>query len=304
MLEMSWIKDRLKPIIPVPLFNLRNMMSGARLAVSPGHFYSPICSPSDLARYYRDPSSVLETTIYGIDLNEPGQRDLWDSWRVYLREFPFPDSKAAFRYYCQNPAFAVGDATILYCMLRHFKPRHFIEIGSGFSSACTLDTIEHYLDDDVGCTFIEPFPNLLRSLINSDDESGHRIIPKQVQDVPLTTFDQLEAGDILFIDSTHILKTGSDVGFELFNVLPRLKSGVIVHFHDIFFPFEYPRQWVIERNYSWNEIYAVRAFLMNNAEYQILFFNDYFARFARKLVERDAPRMLENPGGGLWIRRV
>ena len=125
-----------------------------------------------------------------------------------------------------------------------------------------------------------------------------------MQDVPLDTFDELERNDILFIDSTHILKTGSDVAFELFEVLPRIKQGVVVHLHDMFYPFEYPRNWVIDDNRSWNEIYAVRAFLTNNADFRILFFNDYFARFAKDLIERDAPHVLENVGGSLWLQRT
>lgn len=193
---------------------------------------------------------------------------------------------------------------ILYSMLRYFCPKRFIEIGSGFSSACALDTIERYLDGSVECTFIEPFPELLYSLMKANDMISHTLIASQVQDVSSETFDQLESGDILFIDSTHILKTGSDVAFELFEILPRLKSGVIVHFHDIFYPFEYPREWVIERNYSWNEIYAIRAFLTGNRDFRILFFNDYFAKAERETVEMSAPRMLGNPGGGLWLQKA
>jgi hypothetical protein len=77
----------------------------------------------------------------------------------------------------------------------------------------------------------------------------------------------------------------------------------VVHFHDVFYPFEYPRLWALERNYSWNEIYALRAFLMGNQDWEIMFFNDYFARVERARVARDAPEVLDNPGGGLWLRR-
>ena len=94
--------------------------------------------------------------------------------------------------------------------------------------------------------------------------------------------------------STHIVKTGSDVVYELFEVLPRLRSGVVVHFHDVFYPFEYPREWVLVRNYSWNELYALRAFLMGNHDWEIMFFNDYFVRTERARVERDAPEILMN----------
>jgi hypothetical protein len=99
------------------------------------------------------------------------------------------------------------------------------------------------------------------------------------------------------------VKTGSDVVYELFEILPRLRSGVVVHFHDVFYPFEYPFEWVVVRNYSWNELYALRAFLMGNQDWEIMFFNDYFARIERDRIARDAPEILRNPGGGLWLRR-
>ncbi|WP_024507038.1 class I SAM-dependent methyltransferase [Bradyrhizobium sp. ARR65] len=300
----KWLREQLRAVIPAPLLNLR-FAFGAPLAFRPGHFYSPICDPADLARHYHDPARSAPQTIPGIDLREQAQRELWASWRQYLQDFPFPDHKRDFRYYCQNRHFGVGDAIVLYCMLRHFRPRRVIEIGSGFSSACMVDTIERNLDRQTRCTFIEPHPELLHSLLNAHTPAGHTIIiPKAVQDMELATFDQLQANDILFIDSTHILKTGSDVAFELFDVLPRLRPGVIIHIHDIFYPFEYPREWVIDRNYSWNEIYAVRALLMNNPMFEILFFNDHFAKCARDLIERDAPRMLADTGGSLWLRSL
>jgi hypothetical protein len=107
---------------------------------------------------------------------------------------------------------------------------------------------------------------------------SHRSIKARVQDVPLTVFDQLEQGDILFIDSTHILKTGSDLHYELFHILPRLRPGVFIHFHDVFYPFEYPPEWVIEQNRSWNEAYALRALLHETKRYKIEFWNNYLSK--------------------------
>ena len=118
-----------------------------------------------------------------------------------------------------------------------------------------------------------------------------------------SSFRSLERNDVLFIDSTHIVKTGSDVLHEMFEILPRLRAGVVVHFHDIFYPFEYPREWVVERNYAWNELYLIRAFLTGNTDWEILFFNDYFAQVESGRVTRSAPEPLANPGGGLWLRR-
>ena len=299
------VKSFARSVLGQRLNNLRHVL-GARLAFRPGHFYSPICSPDDLARHYTDPRTTDgRVDIPGIDLNEAGQRALWSQWAQFLAEFPFtPDAQPSFRYRSDNRNFAVGDATVLYCMLRHLKPKRMIEVGSGFSSACALDTIERYLGNTVTNSFIEPYPDLLKSMLKPGDLERITIIPSPIQDVAIDTFEALASGDILFIDSTHIVKTGSDVVHELFQILPRLKPGVVVHFHDVHYPFEYPSEWVMERNYSWNEVYALRAFLMYNSAFEVMFFNDAFARLSSDLVARDAPAMLTNPGGGLWLRRT
>jgi hypothetical protein len=122
--------------------------------------------------------------------------------------------------------------------------------------------------------------------------------------MPVELFQQLQCGDFLFIDSTHIVRTGSDVCFELFEILPRLAPGVIVHFHDIFWPFEYSRDWVVDENRSWNELYALRAFLTDNRNWGIMFFNDYFAKLERPLIENTFPTFLRNAGGALWMQRL
>ncbi len=106
-----------------------------------------------------------------------------------------------------------------------------------------------------------------------------------------------------------IVKTGSDVHFELTELLPRLRSGVIVHFHDFFHPFEYPRSWIIDQNHSWNEIYFVQAFLMFNQSFEVMYFNDFFAKRCYDNVKRLFPKDISsrirlNPGGGLWLRRI
>jgi hypothetical protein len=189
-------------------------------------------------------------------------------------------------------------------MLREWKPKRYVEIGCGFSSAFALDVNEHFFANSIKMSFIEPHPALLLSLLKPGDTKRIEIIPNRVRDVDPTFFESLAANDFLFIDSTHVAKTGSDVVFELFQILPKLKRGVVVHFHDVFYPFEYPREWVIDRNYSRNEIYAIRAFLMYNSDFEILFFNDFFAQFSRHLIVRDVPAVNGKIGGGLWLRRL
>jgi hypothetical protein len=145
---------------------------------------------------------------------------------------------------------------------------------------------------------------LLVSLLGEDTARRFVIHDSLVQRVDLQVFERLEPGDFLFIDSTHILKTGSDVCHELFNILPALKPGVFIHFHDIFWPFEYGRDWVLKENRSWNEIYGLRAFLMYNDAFEIVFFNEYFVRFCRERVQAGYPAMLKNSGGSIWLRKI
>ena len=228
----------------------------------------------------------------------------WNSLLPFLNNIPFSQFKASgFRYAFDNPSYSWGDGSILYAMLRSQQPRRLVEVGCGWTSACALDTAERYFDSECEFTFVDPYPQLLSSLIGKIT-TNVRIIEMPIQQVPLATFEALEAGDILFIDSTHVLRTGSDVCFELFEVLPRLASGVLVHFHDMFWPFEYPRKWAVDENRSWNELYAVRAFLTNNDDWRIIFFNDYFAKTERKLIAASYPDFLKNSGGALWLQRA
>ena len=243
------------------LSHIKNALVAAPLAYRPGHYYSPICDPRELKL------QPFNAPIEGVDLNHDGQLERWQKWQSQN------NSEFEWSLYSPNNSFYVqGDAICLANFLRELKPKRYIEIGNGFSSACALDTIES-CDLGTDCLFIDPYPTRLRYPLGS-----HRSIKARVQDVPLTVFDQLEQGDILFIDSTHILKTGSDLHYELFHILPRLRPGVFIHFHDVFYPFEYPPEWVIEQNRSWNEAYALRALLHETKRYKIEFWNNYLSK--------------------------
>ena len=220
----------------------------------------------------------------------------------YYADIPFPERKVEdFRYYFENGFYSYTDAIFLYSMMRHFRPKRIVEMGSGFSSALMLDTNELFFKDSIGLTFIEPYPERLKSLLKPKDANSTTIIEKRVQDVSLETFDDLGPGDFLFIDSTHVSKTGSDVNHIIFQILPRLSPGVMIHFHDIFYPFEYPRKWVYEGR-SWNENYIVKAFLMYNEQFEIRLFSDYLHRFHRELFS-EMPLCYKNNGGNLWIEK-
>lgn len=140
------------------------------------------------------------------------------------------------------------------------------------------------------------------SLLKPGDADRIRVIPARLQDVDLAEFDALEANDILFIDSTHVSKVGSDVNRIVFEVLPRLKPGVHVHFHDIFYPFEYPAQWVFEGR-AWNENYLLKAFLQFNTGFSIVLMNTFMEYFHAEFFHQHLPLCMKNTGGSIWIRK-
>ena len=214
----------------------------------PGHFYSPIPNLREL----EEQADALwpaqrPAELPGIDLRPDGQLAVFTQIAKLARAFEVHEHKTEpWRYYSDNVAYGVGDALTLHGILRHIRPERLIEIGSGHSSAMTLDTVEHYLGGRTELTFIEPYPELLESLMRTGDRERVTIIPTSLQQVPHEVFSVLQAGDVLFIDSTHVLKTGSDVAWLYGDLLPALNEGVYVHIHDMFYPFEYPREWVLE----------------------------------------------------------
>jgi hypothetical protein len=275
----------------------------ARQFVPPGHFYSAIPSQSFVRQNEARLFAAPPRTLPGIDLREEAQLALLESFLPFYRELPFPQTRTPpRRYWFENPAYSWSDAIFLHCMLRHLRPRRVVEVGSGYSSCVTLDTSELFFEGGIACTFVEPFPDLLHSLLRPGDLAHVTVLPTAVQDVPLATFEQLEANDVLFVDSTHVSKIGSDVNHLFFEVLPRLAPGVHVHFHDVFFPFEYPREWIVEGR-AWTEDYLLRAFLSFNAEWEIVLMNTFLERFHEPWFAEHMPLCLRNPGGSVWIRR-
>lgn len=271
-----------------------------------GHYYSPIPNRKTVRekadRLFR--SNVPASAIAGVDLRHDAQVKLLHELGPLLTDFPFPDKQQidGFRFYMDNPFFAASDPIVLHAMLRHFKPRRVVEVGSGFSSAVMLDTNDRYLEGRTEFTFIEPFADRLKSLLREQDRARTTIIEKEVQDVPLSAFEPLEAGDFLFIDSSHVSKVGSDLNHLLFEVVPRVKPGVFIHFHDIFWPFEYPLRW-IDQGYFWNEDYLLRAFLQFNHEFEIVLFVQYLADQAPDAFGPYLGKYASNPGQSLWLRR-
>lgn len=270
----------------------------------PGHFYSPIVDPAE-ARKYVGVASGDGEEIPGIKIRRRDMLDFWDAVVPFIETMAVPgeggsgEPAAAPERGC-----AYGDATMIRAMVGRYRPARAIEVGPGVSSACVLEAARDAAIADFSLTCISREPERVRSVLGAAGGERVRIVGTPVQEVPIELFGALGRGDLLLIDSTHVLKTGSDVCHVLFSVLPSLAKGVIIHFRDCPYPFEYSDRWIFEDNRSWNEVYAVRAFLTYNSDFEIVFWNSLFATSFRERIAATVPAFLDDPGGGLWIERV
>jgi hypothetical protein len=188
-------------------------------------------------------------------------------------------------------------------MIRELKPRRILDVGAGHTSALILDTNERYFGGSIDCIFVEPYPELLFSLLRPNEDRDAKVIPQKLQDVDITQFDTLEAGDILFVDSSHVVKAASDCQLLFSDILPRLNPGTMIHFHDVFDRFEHPADWLREGR-GWNEQYMLRAFLQFNSEFSIKLYIAYMIARHREWFEQHMPNCLRNPGAQIWIERT
>lgn len=273
-----------------------------------GHFYSPTLTRAQRTAAADHASrEPMPERLPGINTNEEAQ------WRLLQRlgEVVNPMvsrgtcGKGSTRYTVGNDTYFGNDAVLYEAMLRTFKPKRVIEVGSGQSSALLLDVDERFLGGATAMTFIEPFPGLLESLAQPGELSG-RLIASGLEETDGSIFAQLGEGDLLFIDSTHVSKTGSDVNHLLFELLPSLAPGVLVHIHDIHWPFEYPATW-IRAGWEWNENYMLRAFLSENPNWEILLMNTFLECLDSKRFEASIPPLTwpdAGPHGSIWLRKL
>jgi hypothetical protein len=285
------------------LAETRRELDRYRTWVPPGHALSPIPSPAQVKLREREIYAVPRE-MPALDLNEAGQLQLFGQLLEFYPEQPFSAQRVANRrYWFENPAYSYSDAILLYCMMRHLRPSRIIEVGAGYSSCAILDTNELFFENSIKCTFIEPEPQLFRSLLRSDDAVGIALLEKPVQEIPTAVFADLQANDILFIDSSHVSKIDSDVNHIFFRILPQIASGVYIHLHDIFYPFEYPLDWVYEGR-AWNEAYLLRAFLQYNQQFEIQLCNTFIDWFHKERYFRDMPLVEKNTGGSIWLKKL
>ena len=272
---------------------------------SPGHTASPIPVREIVASGARREGLRQRLEVPGVRLRATEQVQFC---RAAILEFgALPDADRRYRPDNGRPdngMFGYADARSTYAIMRRFKPKRIIEIGSGQSSALLLDTCDTVPElAQTELTFIEPDPVRLKPLLTPADWQRCDIRQSIVQDAPSSLFAALEADDILFIDSSHATKTGRDVEFLLRDVVPTLTPGVLVHINDISWPFELPEAW-IGHGHAWNEAHAVRAFLQFNDSFDIELFNAYLRRHHAAVFAGKLPEFTQSDCGSLWIRRT
>lgn len=266
----------------------------ARNWVPPGHFYSPIPNLIEVKQRH---SKIWRSFDHlpGIDFRIEQQRLLLRRLKDFYLQFE--DHRADLRRFTfDNGLYSWSDATFYACMLQHVRPQRIIEVGSGYSTAVALDVNDSLLNGQVSITCIEPFPSFPFEV---KDEI--RLIQSPVQDVPLEVFQELEKGDLLFIDSTHVSKAGSDVNYLYLEVIPSLAAGVYIHVHDVFLNFEYPQKWIMDGR-AWNEQYLLRALLCNNHSLEIVLMTSVLHDIDREWISSEMPSCRRNMGGSIYLK--
>lgn len=272
--------------------------------LTPVHFYQPIPDTRDLQEGLW---SRVRPPV-GIDVDLDAMEALVDRFKgEFAAEYDALPRREASPdgFFLENKRYETVDAEVCYSFVRSRKPRRIVEVGSGFSSILMLDALA--LNEREGrpgeLLTIDPYPFERLESVRRDNFRVERI---PVQSAPMSHFESLQSGDILFIDSSHVSCIGSDVTFEILEVLPRIRPGVLVHIHDIFLPAEYPKKWVMQWHRFWNEQYMLQAFLAFNSSFRVVMANHWmhlerpealrrcFSSYGR---EGDAP-------GSIWIERV
>ena len=267
------------------------------LHVSPNHFYWPIPDTKDVLKHDFNQKFPLD----GIHIDESSMLIRLKRMAKYRAEYNEIHTDSG---YASN-----GDGAILYGMVREFKPKKILEVGSGFSTCIAWAALQKNKTEDGksgSITAIEPFPKPVLKKLLSKSNGNVTLIQNKVEDVNIQLFEKLQSGDILFIDSSHVIKIGNDVHYIFLSVLPKVPPGIIIHFHDIRFPYDYPKRWVLKAKKFWTEQYLLQMFLAFNDTFEILFASNYmYDKYPELMV--DSLVGLNNKGdgwpGSFWIRR-
>jgi len=265
------------------------------------HYYDPQFRPNGLT-----PDDLLrDRPLPGLDLRLEAQRALLAGFRFQeeLADIPFAGpARAGGAYWFDNGFFERMDGSLWYSMLRSLKPRLIIEVGSGFSTLMARRALARNESEGAPRArhiCIEPFENPWL------ERSGAEVVRQPVERVDPALFAQLGANDVLFIDSSHVIRPGGDVTTEMLQILPRLAPGVVAHLHDIFTPKDYPWHWLFVEHRLWNEQYLLEALLTDNPRFEVML----GARHAFDAAEADVraacvPLGDQAAGSSFYVRRL
>ncbi len=263
------------------------------------HYYEPQFDMSEAKRPFSS-----ERVLPGIDWNVPEQLALLDQFTRSKELLDLPIEKTGdLVFHLKNTLFESGDAEFWYQLIRLKKPPRIYEIGSGHSTLMAIRAIEKNREEDPGysCTHVcvEPYemPWLERTRIT--------VIRKKVEDMDVAFFADLDENDILFIDSSHMIRPEGDVLFEYLELLPTLKRGVIVHIHDIFSPRNYLKTWLMDEVRFWNEQYLLEAFLSHNRDWKVIGAVNYLRHNHFDRLKAVAPFLTQDrEPGSFYLQRL
>lgn len=266
--------------------------------VIPAHFYEPIPNSRDLALNERRVWKISQ--LIGLDMNDKLQLTFLGSvFPKYYNEY-VTLSKGLIK-----DAFQEVDREVLYCMTRHFKPPRIIEIGSGTSTHIFIKAILTNRKDEESSELIVVDPYPTKTVKKLADKHKFRLVQDKCENLEVDFFSQLKSGDILFTDSTHVVKTGGEVNYLFLDILPRLNKGVIVHVHDVFLPLEYPKDWLLKKHVFWTEQYLLHAFLIYNDSFEVLWGGSYMnLKYPQKLRSAFPSYNPYSIPASFWFRRV
>ncbi len=269
------------------------------------HYYEPLFHTRTLHKSLRE-----DRELAGIDLNIAQQLQILEqfNYNAELLEFPIdkPASSAYSGYYYHNNSFESGDAEYLYNMIRLLKPARIIEIGAGFSTLMAMAAVKRNQREDAAYTCrhycIEPYENSWL------ERPELQVIREVVEQVDKELFRSLGENDILFIDSSHMIRPQGDVLVEFLEILPILKSGVFVHVHDIFTPRDYLTTWVVDKVLFWNEQYLLEAFLSFNQDFKVIASLNHLAHHYPDRLFSKCPiyqsEYTSREPGSFWFKRI
>lgn len=279
---------------------LSRMSDRLGVFVRDAHFYEPTYREQDLPE-----KTDVERSLPGIDLNEAGQLAMLEkmTFAEELKAIP-RHQPSDVEYGYDMTQYGPGDAEMAYNMIRCFKPKRIIEIGSGASTLISRRAVAMNLQEDPAYsntqTCVEPY---LQPWLESID--GISVVRERVEHLDLTMFDELGENDILLIDSSHVIRPWGDVLCEYAEIIPRLKPGVLVHVHDIFTPHDYPELWLRQERRLWTEQYLLEAYLAYNSKVEVMCATNWLMHNHFDALSKACPILLERPEsepGAFWFR--